>query len=130
MLLCAYAVMLAAALWWNRADRRMLALTLVVGASVFIPVPHDTADHFYQFCIASEIVVALAALALATRASLLIAELCLLLVAAHITGWVMDGSPPFSPYRAVVKLLEAAEMFTLIIASDRAARELRNRSET
>lgn len=110
----------------NRADRRMLALTVLVAVSVFIPVPHETPEHFYFFCIAAEIVVALSACVLRARAAGAIVDLCVLLVIVHAMGYAMDGSPPFSPYRGIVKLLEILQLSLCIVLSPVLAPILRN----
>lgn len=111
----------------NRKDCRMLALTTLVGASVFLPVPRETAEQFYTFCIAAELSIGLCALALHNGAGILIAELCALLVAAHLMGYALDGSPPFSPYRYIVKLLEVSQLVVCVALSSKLAPLLRNR---
>lgn len=126
MLLTAYACLLAVALTLNRKDRRMLALTALVGVSIFIPVPRDTALQFYTFCIAAECVVALVALRIGGRGSIAIAELCVLLVIAHLMGYALNGHPPFSPYRVIVKLLETSQLVCCIVASPYLAARLHN----
>jgi hypothetical protein len=130
MLLQAYAILLAIGLALNLKDRRMLAVTALVGASLFIPVPRDTALHFYSFCIAAECVVALVALRIGGRGAVSIAELCLLLVIAHCMGYALDGSPPLSPYRVIVKLLETSQLVCCIVASPYIATRLRNHDAT
>lgn len=119
-------VLLAAGLILNCADRRMLALTALVGASIFLPVPRETAEQFYLFCIVAETAIGLAAVALRNSAGVLIAETCALLVVAHIMGYALDGHPPFSPYRVIVKLLEVSQLVACVALSPVLAPILRN----
>lgn len=127
MLHAAYLALLVLAVWLNLQDWRMLALTAVVGASVFISAPRDTALHFYTFCASAEIVVAMAALSLRLPASFPIAVLCALLAVTHVLGYQLDGFPAFSPYRAICKILEASEILCCIIFSRKAMSLLTNR---
>lgn len=110
----------------NITDRRMFALTALVGASVFLPAPYESAGHFYLFCIAAETAIALAALALRNSAGILVAEACALLVIAHAMGYALDGNPPFSPYRVIVKLLEVSQLVVCVALSPVLAPILRN----
>lgn len=118
--------LLFSALVLNITDRRMLALTALVGASVFLPAPRETALQFYGFCIAVEILVACLALALAARGSSIIVDVCAVLVIAHILGYALDGFPPFSPYRSIVKLLEVSQLLACVALSPLLAPLLRN----
>lgn len=130
MYLFACGVLLLAALVVNHSDRRMLALAVLVGASIFSPVPHESAAQFYLFCISAEILVAISAYALRSNASGAIVDLCVLLVLVHIMGFAMDGSPPFSPYRGLVKLLEVLQLLLCIALSPIIAPILRNHDAT
>jgi hypothetical protein len=123
-------VLLAAGLILNCRDRRMLALTALVGASIFLPVPRETAEQFYAFCIVAEVTIALAVLALRNSAGVLIAETCALLVVAHLMGYALDGHPPFSPYRVIVKLLEVSQLVACVALSPILAPILRNHDAT
>lgn len=122
----AYLVLLALAVWANRHDRRMLALTLVVAASVFIPSPTEW-PTYYVFNGLAEIVVALVALRLKAAASVAIVEICVLLVLTHFMGYYADGSLPFSPYRAALPMLETAEILCCVLLSTPVSSRLRNR---
>ena len=126
MFLIACGVMLLIALAVNLSDRRMLALTFVVGVAFFLPAPRDTAEHFYVFCIAAECAVALLALTIRADGSILVAEVCALLVITHLLGYSLDGSPPFSPYRVIVKLLEFSQIAACAALSPVIAPILRN----
>lgn len=119
-------VLLALSAWLNLADRRMLVLTALVGASVFSPTPAEY-DNFYLFCISFEMIVALMALRLKTAASVPIVILCFVLVLAHIMGYYKDGHPPTSPYRAIVPMLETLEILCCVLASAPLLSRLRNR---
>lgn len=114
----------------NLPDRRMLALTALVGASIFLPVPRDTALQFYSFCIAAEILVAVLAYKLGARAGIIVAEVCVVLVIAHVMGYALDGYPPFSPYRSIVKLLEVSQLLACVALSPILAPLLRNHAKT
>lgn len=131
MLHLAYAVAACFGLWLNRNDRRMLALTALVTVSVFVEPPTASGEEFYSFCIASEVTIAALALMLRCRASVLIAETCAVLVIAHIMGYAYDaGSHPLSPYRGIVKLLEAVQLLACVALSPRLAPILRNHDAT
>lgn len=118
--------LLAASACLNIADRRMLVLTALVGASVFTPTPAEY-DNFYVFCISFEMIVALVALRLKTAASVPLAILCLVLVIAHVMGYYKDGYPPHSPYRAIVPTLETLEILCCVLAAPYFKSLLRNR---
>lgn len=118
--------LLGLAVCLNTRDGRMLALTLLVGASVFTPAPREY-ENFYLFCISFECIVALAALRLNTAASVPIFILCLVLVIAHVMGYYKDGYPPFSPYRAIVPMLETMEILCCVLASNPLLSLIRNR---
>lgn len=111
----------------NANDRRMLALTLVVTASVYVPVPRETYETYYIFCMASECAVAGSAWLLRANASTAIIGICMLLTLAHATAFHLDGFPPLSPYRLVVPLFEHAQIIACIILSNTLAPKLRNR---
>lgn len=130
MYLTACGALLGASFLLNLHDRRMLALTLLVGVSIFIPVPRHDADVFYTFCIAFEMGVAFVALLLNARASVVVAELCALLAITHLMGYALDGNPPLSPYRVIVKLLEISQLTACVALSPSLVDILRNRDAT
>jgi len=123
ILLCGLMLLIALAV--NLTDRRMLALTCVVGVSFFLPTP-DSYDQFYISCISAECLTAIFALRLKAAGSILVAELCALLVITHLLGYSLDGSPPFSPYRVIVKLLEFSQIAACAALSPVIAPILRN----
>ncbi len=108
----------------------MLALTVLVGISVFIPVPFESAIKFYSFCALFEIFVGLCALLLRIEAGVLVASVCVLLVISHAMGYATDGSAPLSPYHVIVKLLELTELGICVALSPVIAPILRNRDAT
>lgn len=126
MYLIACGFLLFVGLAVNYSDRRMLALTALVGASVFVPAPRETAEQFYLFCAAAELAVALFACMLRARSSSAIVDICVLLAIVHAMGYAMDGNPPFSPYRGIVKLLEVLQLVMCIALSSILAPILRN----
>lgn len=130
MLLNAYAILVALGLYFNRHDWRMLALTLVVGASVFYPVPRDSAFIFYASCMAAEVLVALIAWSLHARASDLVVSLCVVLELTHVMGYLLNGYPALSSYRVIVPLLEAAQLAACVCMSPVLFHRLRNRNPT
>jgi hypothetical protein len=130
MYLIACGALLAAGLVLNIGDRRMLFLTMLVGASVFVPVPHESAEHFYSFCIAIEVAVGLTAWRSGTSAGAWVTDLCVLLVIAHVMGYALDGNLPFSPYRLVVKILELSQLAVCAALSPIMAPILRNQDAT
>lgn len=127
MYLYACAALWILALGLNMREQRALLLAFLVGVSVFIPVPGDTALHFYSFCISAEIVVGVFAYLSRSSAGYLIVNVCALLVIAHVFGYVLNGSAPFSPYRAIVKILEVMQLLSCVVLSPIAAPILRNR---
>lgn len=127
MLLQAYAALLGLGLYLNRHDRRMLALTCVIGVSVFMPVPRDTAFTFYTFCIAAEFIVVLLAWRIDARATELVIGICIVLVLAHVMGYILNGYPALSSYRVIVPLLESAQLLTCVCMSPALHARLQNR---
>jgi hypothetical protein len=127
MLLNAYAILLGLGVYLNRHDRRMLALTFVIGVSVFLPVPRQTAFAFYTFCIIAELLVALIAWRLNTRATELVIGICAVLVLAHVMGYILNGHPSLSSYRVIVPLLESAQLLTCVCMSPSLYARLQNR---
>lgn len=122
----AYAALLVTSLWLNRADRKMLLLTLVVGGSFFMEVPRGSQFAFYATCITVEVAVAVLALLLRTRASWAVAELCAVMVAGHAMGWSMDGHASLSPYKGIMLITEYLQIVVCILASRTALAGLKN----
>lgn len=114
-----YCMLLGLAFIVNFCDIRMLALTLVVGAAIFVPIPPS---HFYLWCIVAELVVMLWAYMLHAPASQLVILLSGLLVMFHLLGLWLNGYPPNSPYHYLVKICEHAELVACIVLSQRPKR--------
>ncbi len=110
-----YAILLVVALALNIHDRKMLALTVVVGAGIFAPIP---APMFYLVCMLVEILVALLALRIDAQASALVVRMSAMLFVFHGLGWALDGYPVASPYHLGVKLLEHAELVACVLFSN------------
>lgn len=130
MYLVACGSMLLVGLILNVMDRRMLALTSLVGASVFIPVPSESAAQFYLFCVACEVGVGLLAWLSQREAGFIVANICVLLVIAHAMGYALDGSAPLSPYHVIVKLLELSQLAVCAALSPVISPILRNQNAT
>lgn len=127
--LLACGLLLTVGLMLNIPSPRMFLLTAVVGAGYFMPAPTHSAGMFYFFCICVETCVGILALSIDRKAGIWIADFAVLLVCAHIMGWVLDGNPPFSPYRLIVKLLEFSQIAACVALSPIVAPILRNRDE-
>lgn len=124
------ALLMAAGLAANLRDRRNLALVVLLGVVFFVPTPREY-GAFYLYCASAEIVVALLAVfVIKSRASELVAYACALLVISHFMGYSLDGNPPFSPYRGIVKLLEISQLVACVALSPALAHILRNRDAT
>jgi hypothetical protein len=109
-----YQFLLGAALALNLGNKKMLALTAVVGVGVFIPVPDQ---NFYLLCVLGEILIGLLAYRIDAYASGVIVGISSLLVAFHISAYFFDGYPLASPYHILVKISEHSELLACIILS-------------
>lgn len=130
MYMYACAGLWVAALGLNVRDQRALVLAFLVGASVLTPVPSDTAIHFYTFCISAEIIVGIYAYRSRSAAGYLIANVCSLLVIAHVMGYVWNGSTPLSPYKGIVRILEVSQLLACVVFSPVLVPLMRNRDAT
>lgn len=128
MFLYACSSLLFVALLLNLGDRRMLALTAVVGALFLIPAPMASAEQFYSYCIVAEIGVAIAAYFIHADGTEAVIEVCVLLVAAHVMGYILDGSQPLSPYHVLVKILEFVQIAVCAVFSPAVKPLLRNQN--
>lgn len=109
-------LLLAVALVFNWGDRKAIALTLVVTLSILVPYNQFTMrSNFYLVCILSELIVALCALRIDTRASWFVVLMCVMLAALHVVGWDTGGHKVGSPYRLLAKIAEYAEILACII---------------
>jgi hypothetical protein len=120
-----YAILLCLALALNIRNRPMLALSLVVGAGIFFPVPDAL---FYLVCMLLELLVGLLAYRIACPASKVIVRLSALLFAFHSIGWIFNGHPVGSPYHLLVKATEHAELLACVLMSKTITNRLHNAS--
>lgn len=127
MYLVACGALLATAVVLNVRDVRMLALTLLVGATIFMPVPAHSQMQFYGTCILVELCVLAFCVFYASRASCLMIHVLLAMIVAHFMGWMLDGSPPLSPYRVIIKVLEFSQLAVCVALSPVLTPILRNR---
>lgn len=127
--LLACGALLVLGLMLNMFNWRMLLLTSVVGAGFFIPPPDQSQFAFFSFAIAMETMVGVLAISIDRKAGIWIADISVLLVCSHLMGWYLDGNPPFSPYRLIVKLLEFSQIAACVALSPVIAPILRNRDE-
>lgn len=127
MYLLACGALIATAVVLNIRDIRMLALTFLVGATIFLPVPSHTQMQFYGTCILVELCVLAWCVFINSRASSLMIHIVLFMIAAHFMGWILDGSQPLSPYRVIIKVLEFSQLLACVALSPVLTPILRNR---
>ena len=127
MYLLACGALIATAAVLNIRDFRMLALTLLVGATIFLPVPSHTQLQFYGTCILVELFVAGVWTLYGVRGSNVMPFICFIMIICHFGGWILDGSGPFSPYRIIIKCLEFSQILTCVALSPLLLKTLRNR---
>lgn len=120
-----YAALTILALWFNRADTKMLLLTSVVAGSFFVEPPTDTPLQFYVTWITVDLAVGLFAFYLRAAASEWIFEIALVMVAAHVMGWHLEGYRPLSPYKAIMHICEFTQILVCLVASRQAAAYLK-----
>lgn len=109
-----YAILLGLSLLLNLGNIRMLALTLIIGADVFAPIPDQ---NFYLICGMVDLLVALLAYKLNTNASKPVIRLSAMLIVFHWLGYRFNGYPMASPYHILVKISEHAELLACILLS-------------
>ena len=114
----AYAVLLCAALWLNRADWRTLCLSLVVAAGMFVPIPWTSNPSLWYFeCFLVELMVICGALMLRSPTSWAIIVFSILLSSAHLTGVLYGPVRGIGPYRIIVPVLETGELLICCLLS-------------
>jgi hypothetical protein len=104
----------------------MLALSLLVGASIFASPPMDSRTHFYVFCILVELAVLMFSLTYKCHVSSLMAYICGVMIISHIGGLVLGGGLPLSPYQLIIKFLEFSQIVSLMALSPVLRRTIRN----
>lgn len=127
MLASSYVFLLVAGILANYRDWRMLGLTVLVGINVLIPIPSTTAIEFYSYCVLAETCLIIGALLLRTKATLFVVEIAIVLIVMHIMAYHIDGHPPLSPYRVLVKVCEYAQLCACIMFSKGFLPRFRNR---
>lgn len=108
----------------------MLALSLLVGASIFASPPIDSRTHFYVFCILVELAVLMFALTYKCAASSMMAYICGVMIISHFGGLILGGGLPLSPYQVIIKFLEFSQLLSLMALSPILRQTLRNRYAT
>ncbi len=113
-----YAVLASVALVANRGSWRMVLITLAVIAGLLVPIPMAaTRTLWYMECIVVELVVILAVMQLDTLATKPVIYNSFALIAAHLVGLTVGPQPGFGPYRALVPVLETAQILLCICLS-------------
>lgn len=130
MYLIACGALLASGLILNIADRRMLALTAIVGVNIFVPIPAESAAQFYTSCIFAETMVIIVCLSAKARASCFLIHLSVFMIITHIGGFVLDGSAPLNPYRVIIKFFEVSQLLTCVALSSGVCQILRIKHAT
>lgn len=110
----------------NCRDRRMFALTAMLGLFFFLPAPMDSQWQFYTYCIAAEVAVFFFALKLQSNASGAVMLLCIFLAISHIMAVSLGGYGIFNPYRLIVKILEFLQFSACVALSPVIMSILRN----
>jgi hypothetical protein len=118
-----YAILALIATVFNLRDRRMLALTALVTAGIFVPVP---AVNFYLICALGEALIGLLSFRIGAAASRPIWRISALLVVFHGLGYLLNGYPPASPYHIIVQICEHTELLACILLSDLITKRWRN----
>lgn len=96
----------------------MLALSLIVGFSLLVPVGLFTTYYtFYPVCAAAEVLFALLAAYLCARASYFVCNIWVMLIPFHLIGWAYGGYADDSPYRVLIKMLEYAQIVACCVYS-------------
>lgn len=113
------------AVYLNKDDVKMLALTLIVAASYFLPVEYITnRTAWYSTVVIAEMIVIISALALRTRASLVIVIICAMLEINHLSA-ILFGGHYGSPYEIVIKSLEYIELAACCLFSEPVIKKLK-----
>lgn len=115
---CAYITLLIVAVCANSQNFKMLALTVIVGAGIHVPLlPTANPDLFYLQAFLVEVLVILCAYRLKTPASRAIFLLGCFEALMHLTGLYVGPQPGFGPYRAVIPLIELTKLASCIALS-------------
>lgn len=125
------AILLGLALLLNLSNKKMLALTFIVGAGFFMPVPRTGEWYeFYQWCSFYQICVALCAMVVKCHERWAVVFFSLLLLLCDALGYWKDGFPAFSPYRILVPTIEYLQIIACIVLSNPIRSRLVNHGPT
>lgn len=104
----------------NYPDRKMLLLTVTVGAGVLMPLlPTDSSLFFYSQCLFIDLFVMLMAIVIkAGSASVYVAQFGLALSALHVTGMVVGPVAGVSLYNVSIPLFEISQLLTCLLMSE------------
>lgn len=128
----AYAVLLCAALWFNRACLRTLLLSVVVFVALVWPnkyLPGDSVPLWYFKCFLVEMAVIVLAYRLQSPVSWYIVSFSSVLCAAHLVRMYTGPTEGWSPYRIGIPLLETAELLICVLLSHSGRQLLARRAE-
>ena len=118
-----YAILAIIATMLNVCDKKMLALTAIVTAGIFAPVPDA---NFYLICALGEALIGLLAYRINAAASRPIWRISILLMVFHGLGYLTNGYPLSSPYHIVVRICEHTELVACILFSGLITKRWRN----
>ena len=108
-----YVILLVLSVLFNATNLRVLALTAIVSAGIFLPVP---AEHFYAWCSLIEICVFACAMLIGGGQAYAIAILSAMLIVIHFIGWSVDGTKS-DTYLYFVRLYEHSELIVCLLGS-------------
>ena len=125
----AYAVLLCAALWLNRACWRSLLLTAILGVELTIEIPWvwPTWVWYLEWFMVEMLVVCLA-LSLNVAASRSVALFSALLGAGHLAGAYYGPSDAVGPYRLIQPMLEVSQLLSCLALSNYTTQYLQRRT--
>jgi hypothetical protein len=125
----AYAALLCAAMWFNRADWRTFLLSIVVGIGLFVPIPWTANPSLWYFeCFIGELIIICCALALRSPTSWYVIVFCVLLSTMDIAGVLYGPTKGIGPYRIIVPILETGEMLICVLLSHSARQLIQRRA--
>jgi hypothetical protein len=114
----AYAVLLCAAMWLNRADWRTFLLSLVVAANLFVPTPWTVNPALWYFeCFLEELVVILFALLLRSPTSKYVIVFAVILSVIDLVGVFVGPVKGIGPYRIAEPIFETGEILICVLLS-------------
>ncbi len=125
----AYAVLLCAAMWFNRGCWRTFLLSLVVAACIFVPVPWENPISLWYFKQSlNELLVIIAALTLRSRATWAVIVFSAILALIHLMGMIVGPVDGIGPYRVAVPLFETGKLLVCVVLSHSALKAYERRA--